>query len=401
MSHQTGILATDELRDFFAASKEGGANEGRYRAIKVSIENETLVLSDSGLADGTFEEDWDTIVLPMLEEKQPCYIFYRLDSRESHGGFEWLFLAYSPDLAHVREKMTYAATRATLKKEFGQGQIKEEVFGTTPEDISLAGYHKHLQAQNAPAPLTEAEEELRYIKQQEVTTCTNNNNSSILLNDKMQMSCIQDSRFSYYNREMPPPVAPRTRRTRGVSTHIHVETRQQTVQGVAFPIAQAAVAKLQQLKEGQISYVRLELDMDRETIELSGAEDTTVQSLPQRVPEDHPRYHFFVFKHTHEGDYQESVVFIYSMPGYKCSIKERMLYSSCKAPLLDQTEHNIGITVSKKVEIDDGAELTEEFLMDELHPKKNAYREKFARPQGPAGKRGPRRMIRGTNTPSS
>ncbi|CAH1266005.1 TWF1 [Branchiostoma lanceolatum] len=354
MSHQTGILATDELRDFFAASKEGGANEGRYRAIKVSIENETLVLSDSGLADGTFEEDWDTIVLPMLEEKQPCYIFYRLDSRESHGGFEWLFLAYSPDLAHVREKMTYAATRATLKKEFGQGQIKEEVFGTTPEDISLAGYHKHLQAQSAPAPLTEAEEELRYIKQQE-----------------------------------------------GVSTHIHVETRQQTVQGVAFPIAQAAVAKLQQLKEGQINYVRLELDMDRETIELSGAEDTTVQSLPQRVPEDHPRYHFFVFKHTHEGDYQESVVFIYSMPGYKCSIKERMLYSSCKAPLLDQTEHNIGITVSKKVEIDDGAELTEEFLMDELHPKKNAYREKFARPQGPAGKRGPRRMIRGTNTPSS
>ncbi|XP_035676403.1 twinfilin-1-like isoform X1 [Branchiostoma floridae] len=383
MSHQTGILATDELREFFAACKEGGANEGRYRAIKVSIENETLVLSDSGLADGTFEDDWDTLVLPMLEEKQPCYIFYRLDSRESHGGFEWLFLAYSPDHAHIREKMTYAATRATLKKEFGQSQIKEEVFGTTPEDISLAGYHKHLQAQNAPAPLTEAEEELKYIKQQE-----------------LQMSCIQDSRFSYYNREMPPPVAPRPR-MRGVSTHIHVETRQQTVQGVAFPIAQAAMAKLQQLKLGQIDYVRLELDMDRETIELSGAEDTTVQSLPQRVPEDHPRYHFFVFKHTHEGDYQESVVFIYSMPGYKCSIKERMLYSSCKAPLLDQTEHSIGITVSKKVEIDDGAELTEEFLMDELHPKKNAYREKFARPQGPAGKRGPRRMIRGANTPSS
>lgn len=30
----------------------------------------------------------------------------------------------------VRQKMLYAATRATLKKEFGGGHIKDEVFGT-------------------------------------------------------------------------------------------------------------------------------------------------------------------------------------------------------------------------------------------------------------------------------
>lgn len=30
----------------------------------------------------------------------------------------------------VREKMLYAATRATLKSEFGGGLIKEEMFGT-------------------------------------------------------------------------------------------------------------------------------------------------------------------------------------------------------------------------------------------------------------------------------
>jgi len=28
--------------------------------------------------------------------------------------------------------MLYAATRATLKKEFGGGQVKDEVFGTAP-----------------------------------------------------------------------------------------------------------------------------------------------------------------------------------------------------------------------------------------------------------------------------
>ncbi len=42
-------------------------------------------------------------------------------------------------------------------------------------------------------------------------------------------------------------------------------------------------------------------------------------------------------------------VFIYSMPGYSCSVKERMLYSSCKGPLLDIVESNLGLTISKKV----------------------------------------------------
>lgn len=33
-------------------------------------------------------------------------------------------------LAQVRLKMLYAATRATVKKEFGGGHIKDEMFGT-------------------------------------------------------------------------------------------------------------------------------------------------------------------------------------------------------------------------------------------------------------------------------
>jgi hypothetical protein len=44
-----------------------------------------------------------------------------------------------------------------------------------------------------------------------------------------------------------------------------------------------------------------------------------------------------------------STVFIYSMPGYKCSIKERMLYSSCKSRLLDSVEQDFQLEISKKV----------------------------------------------------
>lgn len=89
------------------------------------------------------------------------------------------------------------------------------------------------------------------------------------------------------------------------------------------------------------------------------------------------------------------MVFIYSMPGYKCSIKERMLYSSCKSRLLDSVEQDFQLEIAKKIEIGDGAELTAEFLYDEVHPKQHAFKQAFAKPKGPGGKRGHKRLIRG------
>lgn len=49
-----------------------------------------------------------------------------------------------------------------------------------------------------------------------------------------------------------------------------------------------------------------------------------------------------------------------------------------------------------QLEIDDGDELTEEFLYDEVHPKQYAHKQAFAKPRGPAGKRGHKRLIKGT-----
>uniref|UniRef100_A0A3B5MVT1 Twinfilin-1 n=1 Tax=Xiphophorus couchianus TaxID=32473 RepID=A0A3B5MVT1_9TELE len=246
----------------------------------------------------------------------------------------------------VRHKMLYAATRATLKKEFGGGHIKDDIFGTTKEDLNFSGYKKYLTSQAAPLPLTAAEEELRQIKLNEV------------------------------------------------QTDISVDTKQQTLQGVAFPIHKDAADALAHFKEKRINYVQLEIDAEKEMIRLCSTEPTELKDLPKRVPKDSPRYHFFLYKHSHEGDYLESTVFIYSMPGYKCSIRERMLYSSCKNNLIDMVETKLQIEIEKKLEIEDGTELTGEFLYAEVHPKQHAYKERFAKPKGPAGKRGGRRITR-------
>ncbi|NXG30463.1 TWF1 protein, partial [Dromaius novaehollandiae] len=327
---------------------------------------EQLVVGSSRQPVGSWEKDYDYFVLPLLEDKQPCYILYRLDSQNAQG-YEWIFIAWSPDHSPVRQKMLYAATRATLKKEFGGGHIKDEVFGTVQDDVSLNGYKKYLISQSSPAPLTAAEEELRQIKINEV------------------------------------------------QTDVGVDTKHQTLQGVAFPIAKEAIRALEKLKNKQLNYVQLasikyfhltiliQIDMKNETIILANTLHTELKDLPKRIPKDSARYHFFLYKHAHEGDYLESIVFIYSMPGYTCSIRERMLYSSCKSPLLEIVERQLRMQIIRKIEIDNGDELTADFLYEEVHPKQHAHKQSFAKPKGPAGKRGIRRLIRGpaeTETPT-
>ncbi|XP_033823893.1 twinfilin-1-like [Periophthalmus magnuspinnatus] len=341
MSHQTGIQAGNDVKDMFASARSGD----EYRLVKIVIEDEQLTLGTSRKASKSWDKDYDPLVLPLLEDDVPCYILYRLDSQNNQG-YEWIFLAWSPDRASVRHKMLYAATRATLKKEFGGGHIKEEIFGTVKDDLSLSGYRKHLTSQAAPLPLTAAEEELRQIKLSEV------------------------------------------------QTDVGVDTKQQTLQGVAFPIHQDGMAALEKFRDKKINYIQLKIDFEQELIKLCSTEPTEIKDLPSRIPKDVARYHFFLYKHSHEGDYLESTVFIYSMPGYKCSIRERMLYSSCKNPLVDMVENRLKMEIEKKLEIENGEELTSDFLYDEVHPKQHAHKQVFAKPKGPAGKRGGRRITR-------
>ncbi|XP_053291443.1 twinfilin-2 [Pleuronectes platessa] len=341
MSHQTGINATSELRQFLA-----GAKGGAIRIMKIVIRNEELVLDSFREPASSWDRDYDQCLLPLLPPREPCYILYRLDSQNAQG-YQWVFIAWSPDQSAVRQKMMYAATRATLKKEFGGGHIKDEMFGTVEEDVCFQGYLRHMSSCSSPAPLTAAEQELQQIKFTEVTM------------------------------------------------EFGLDKRAQALQGLAFPLQEEAKRALQQLKQKRINYIQLRLDVERETIELVHTKPTETHDLPYRIPTDSPRYHFFIFKHSHQGQLQEALVFIYSMPGYTCSIKERMLYSSCKNRLLDEVERDYQLEVTKKMEIDSGDGLTEDFLYEEVHPMEHTLKQAFAKPRGPGGKRGNKRLIKG------
>ncbi|XP_069760036.1 twinfilin-1-like isoform X11 [Narcine bancroftii] len=227
MTHQTGIPVSKELKDIFAR-----ARNGEFCVLKIVIENEQLKVGASRESVARWDQEYDSCILPLLDEQQPGYILYRMDTTNAQGS-RWLFIAWSPD----------------------------------------------------PSP------------------------------DKIQI-----------NGETKPP----------------------SLQGVAFPMQGDVVQALKKLQNKELSYVQLKIDFNHENIALADTTHTEIGDLPNRVPKDSARYHFFLYKHSYEGDYLESIVFVYSMPGYTCSIRERMLYSSCKNPLIDMVEKQLSLDITKK-----------------------------------------------------
>lgn len=212
--------------------------------------------------------------------------------------------------------------------------------------MSLEGYLKNKAFKNAPTPLTSREEEIILMRKSEV------------------------------------------------KSEVGINSRSQAMgAGVNCPLTENAMRAIQDFKRGVYNYLQFHIDLEKEEIDISKAANVQVSELPKQMPSDHARFHLYLFKHSYEGDYQESFIFVYSMPGYSCSVKERMMYSSCKAPFLDTiTSGTMGLDIAKKLEIDDPEELKEENLIDELHPKKLLHKTQFAKPAPP--NRGPRRLIK-------
>ena len=58
------------------------------------------------------------------QDDVPCYILFKMDSSTKEG---WLLANWVPENTKVRQKMLYASTRATLKKELGTAAITAEI----------------------------------------------------------------------------------------------------------------------------------------------------------------------------------------------------------------------------------------------------------------------------------
>lgn len=241
--------------------------------------------------------------------------------------------------------MTYASTRSNLKKNLGSSNFSYELFGTVPGDFDAKGYKAFVAMQKAEIPLTAGE------------------------------------RQSAAEREQGVFVG-------GASTaYVH---------GIAFPVEQAVTQALQGLMQGSHTYVQITVDAEGEKITLAGTKNITIDELEAQVPNDQPRFHFFRYDHDHEGNSLQSIVMVYSCPDgsgntKSAPVKQRMLYSSSKANI-ENVLTTLGGRADLKLEVNQGEEVSQSNVFNQLHPPKEEKKEAFAKPKGPT--RGGKRLIR-------
>ena len=327
-SLHSGITLSEELRNAFS-----DARKGLYRLVVVKIEGEELVLTCSQAPEKNWELEYDELVKPHLIDKEPRYIFFKLDSKNSIGHYQWLLLVFSPDTASSREKMLYSASRSIIKKEFGSDYIKTEVFGAEQKDLTLEGYQGFLISKEAPNPLTEEERILADMHRNE------------------------------------PLVAG----TQDRSSHIG---------GLNFRIQEELMTELDVFNKGKCNFIEMSIDIDGESIKFEQSGRKSPEELKQIFPSASPRYYFYRFKHNYEGVSDSHIIFVFYSPGYKCTIKERMLYSSSISGFLVQAQDK-GVEIFKRIELDGEDEFTERFLIDEIHPPKVAPMNNFSKPKPP------------------
>ncbi|KAG0053770.1 Twinfilin-1 [Gryganskiella cystojenkinii] len=434
MSNQTGIKVSSKLTE---AWKQATASDSRVRIVKVSIINESLEEDGTFDIKGTFEEDFGT-VHANLAEKQPSYFFVRLDTTKSAS--DWLFLCYVPDVAPIRQKMIYAATRASLTKELGDSFIKDSIYGTNMNDFTLDGYKKHRASLSAPKPLTERERQLAEIAANEKILVESMKGGAHRKSHAPGMSFPLTERAVAALKKLlvekpapakpkvvvasavpkkfsspvstPLPVSPVITAGKTVSekdeeepkkhtTESNVEEDEwdddETAETKKVAVAKEEEKKVEEVKEVEeavvveeeqeeaapaeeeveevapvkqdrsVNFVKLVIDSANEQIELAEEAKIDVKQVNKKIDEDSPRFTFFAYEHTHKGTEHDSLVFMYTCPS-KSKIRERMLYSSCRAGVLEAAKNDAGLTVDKKLETTDVSDLTEAFILEELHP---------------------------------
>eukprot|EP01133_Synstelium_polycarpum_P013752 gene13752-16220_t len=339
MSHSSGIPTSKALIDTF-----GEANQNNIRLIKVEIQEDQCVCTKTVESSGSFEQDLE-VIPSFLEKDHACYILAKTDTKSIElSGNNWVFMSYVPDLAKVREKMTYASTRSNLKKELGSSHFVDEIHSAAPGDFTKKGYQAHKVHQESSAPLTWEEQQRA---------------------DEREGGLFVG----------------------GGGMYVH---------GIAFPVEERAMQAIQEFCNNKVNYVQLAINIADEKVVYSTSGSVSIGDLDQSIPGDEPRFHFYRYTHSHDGDNLDSIIYIFSCPdgssGTKSApVRMRMLYSSSKANVESLITKN-NVKIDLKLEINSASELSQSSIDNELHPPKPEEKKAFSKPARPGA--GARKLIK-------
>ncbi|KAK4667789.1 Putative protein of unknown function [Podospora comata] len=331
---QSGISASQELVSQFS---EFLASESHF-GLLVTIASEKLqplqlLTSSPGAA---FADNVNSLLKPHVKLNEALYVILRrYPSSPALVG-----VTYVPDTAPVRQKMLFASTERTLVRELGTEHFRETFFATSPDELTPAGFDKHDAHSAVEAPLTEEERSLGAVRKAE-----------------------QEAGQGTGTRE------------------IHLS------QNLATPIAENALDALRELGSGSgPSLVMLKINPQTESVELvpENSNPSSISELLQVISSTEPRFTFYRFIHTHNGEESSPLLFFYTCPaspGTK-AIKFRMMYPLMKRAVLAAAEKEADLKPVKRFEVEEVDELSEATVLEELHPKVEV-KKAFGRPKRP------------------
>lgn len=114
--------------------------------LQLHIVDESVEVAGCADAAGTDEAAFESAQAALKEETnaggviggEPCYIALKLPSLDPSAA--WVMLLYIPAGSSVRDRMLYASTKDTVKKELGSSNFASDLYGNTKEELTHAAY---------------------------------------------------------------------------------------------------------------------------------------------------------------------------------------------------------------------------------------------------------------------
>jgi len=271
------------------------------RYFVVRIVNELLVSEYKHPKGGSLEADWNTIA--QKADNRAGYILVQTEPRK------WLTITFVPQGTKIRDKMVYAATKATLLNHLGYQFFYDELHANDNNELS----YDYFQSSKKPT---------------------------------FALSAYEVEREQVHKEED---------RERDFRSSMHTQNQNKGIGGyhsVAMPFDAKAKEMVRNLASGQYNFVELAVNAAKNGITGEKGKNVSIAALGSEVNTMEPRY--YLVKN------QSRNAFVYCCPP-KSPQKLRMVYSTAKGSVMAEAKA-LGFSVAKAGEISEPSEFNSQYL---------------------------------------
>jgi len=312
MSLKTNLHVSENLKNAFQNARDEGT-----RHIKVQIKDETFNLVSSEVQSGTSSIDFKKVPT-LINANEPCIVLYR--DKEFTLPAPWIMIVYIPDSADVNSRMLYSASKVALRDYLGKNSFSKIKDFSSADEVTWAKVQT-VDIANDSKPWSQREITILELNQQE-----------------------NQARNEFTERLNLDP------------TDVHTSG----YSPIVLPLTEKTKQALNRLRSKQINWIQLTLGDEYDKIDTVTEKTVGENDLVNNITFQEPQFYLY--------NLNGNVILIYCCPDDNTNIKNRMVYSTCKATLADQIRQ-AGVPVVKKFDVRTKEEVNIQNLKEETARK--------------------------------